>query len=80
MMRNSVTLITGFRNFTWRLTHMLRWALLFLVLSIVAGWLGFGGIASSLAGFAQVSFVVFLALLLVSLVAGLVGRAESHND
>ena len=43
--------------------------------AIIAGALGFGGIASAAAGIAKVLFVVFLILLVVSLVTGFVGAA-----
>ena len=39
---------------------MLRWALIFLVVALVAGVLGFGGIAGASMGIAQVLFFVFL--------------------
>lgn len=55
---------------------MSRWALVFLVLAAIAGLLGFGGEASSLAGFAQMFFFFFLAMLLVSIIAGLLGQEE----
>ena len=48
---------------------MLYWALLFLVVALIAGVLGFGGIASTSVGIAQVLFFVFLVLLVISLVA-----------
>jgi len=51
---------------------MLRWALLFLVVAIIAAVFGFGGIASASAGIAKLLFFVFLALFVVSLVMGLV--------
>ena len=35
---------------------MLYWALVFLVIAVVAGLLGFGGVASTAAGIAQVLF------------------------
>ena len=35
---------------------MLYWALVFLVIALVAGLLGFGGIASAASGIAQVLF------------------------
>lgn len=55
---------------------MLEWALIFLVIAIVAGGLGFGGIATSATGIAQVLFGLFLMLFLVSLVVHLVrGRS-----
>jgi uncharacterized membrane protein YtjA (UPF0391 family) len=47
---------------------MLEWALIFLVIAIVAGGLGFGGVASSATGIAQVLFGLFLLLFFVSLV------------
>ena len=47
---------------------MLYWALVFLVVAIVAGLFGFGGIASASVGIAQVLFWVFLVLLLISVV------------
>ncbi|MFY9642818.1 MAG: DUF1328 family protein [Rhodomicrobium sp.] len=47
---------------------MLGWALLFLVVAIIAGAFGFGGIAAASAGIAQIIFYIFLALLVVSLI------------
>ena len=47
---------------------MLYWALVFLVVAIIAGLFGFGGIASASAGIAQTLFFVSLLLLVVSLV------------
>ena len=54
---------------------MLQYALLFLVIAVVAGLLGFGGIAGAASGIAQVLFFVCLALLVISLVAGLFRKA-----
>ena len=42
---------------------------------IIAGALGFGGIAGASAGIAQILFFIFLAFLVISLVAGLMRRA-----
>jgi uncharacterized membrane protein YtjA (UPF0391 family) len=47
---------------------MLHWTLVFLVIAIVAALFGFGAIASSAAGIAQILFFVFLILWVVSLV------------
>ena len=47
---------------------MLYWAVVFLVVAIIAGLFGFGGIASASVGIAQILFWIFLVLLLVSLV------------
>ena len=49
---------------------MLGWVLTFLVLALIAALFGFGGIASTFAGIAQVLFVVFLVLLVVALIFG----------
>ena len=49
---------------------MLRWSLLFLVVALIAGVLGFGGIAGTSMWFAQVLFFVFLVLFVVSLIMG----------
>lgn len=54
---------------------MLRWAVIFLIVAIVAGIFGFAGIMVAAAGIAKLLFYVFLILFAVSLVAGLVRRA-----
>lgn len=53
---------------------MLYWALLFLVIALIAGLFGFGGIASTATGMAQIMFVIALVLFVVSLFAGFVRR------
>ena len=50
---------------------MLTWTLIFLVVSLIAGVLGFGGVSSTSAGIARVLFTVFLIALLVSVILGL---------
>ncbi len=47
---------------------MLGWALAFLILALLAALFGFGGIAESFAGIAQILFFIFLVLLVISLV------------
>jgi uncharacterized membrane protein YtjA (UPF0391 family) len=49
---------------------MLYWALVFLAVALVAALFGFGGVASTAAGFAKILFFIFLVLFLVSLVFG----------
>ncbi len=49
---------------------MLGWAVIFLVVALIAALLGFGGIASTSAGIAKALFVVFLVLFLISLFFG----------
>jgi uncharacterized membrane protein YtjA (UPF0391 family) len=46
---------------------MLYYALIFLVVALVAGILGFGGIAFAAAGIAKIFFFVFLVVFLVTL-------------
>lgn len=49
---------------------MLYWTLLFLVVALIAGVLGFGGVASAATGIARVLFFVFLVMFAVSLMSG----------
>jgi len=53
---------------------MLYWALMFLVVALVAAVFGFGGIASTATGIAQILFVVALVMFLVSLLANFMRR------
>jgi uncharacterized membrane protein YtjA (UPF0391 family) len=53
---------------------MLRYALIFFIVAIVAALFGFGGIAAGATEIAKILFFVFLILFVVSLVAGLVRR------
>jgi uncharacterized membrane protein YtjA (UPF0391 family) len=50
---------------------MLRLALFFLVVSILAGIFGFTGISAATAGIAKLLFFIFIAVFLIILVAGL---------
>jgi uncharacterized membrane protein YtjA (UPF0391 family) len=57
---------------------MLRWALAFLVLSMIAALFGFGGIAIAAVGIAKILFFLFLLMFVVTLIAGvLAGRKVS---
>lgn len=51
---------------------MLTWTLIFLVVSLVAGALGFGGVSSASAGIARILFLIFVIGLVVSLILGAV--------
>lgn len=57
---------------------MLRAALMFFIVAIIAGLFGFGGIAAASADIAQLLFFIFAALLVVSLVFGLIDRRSSN--
>ena len=50
---------------------MLSWALLFLIIAIVAVVLGFGVVAGTAAWIAKVLFFVFLILFIVGLLTGM---------
>ena len=52
---------------------MLTWVVIFLVISIVAGVLGFSTIAQGAAGIAKILFVIFLILFLILFVAIIIG-------
>jgi uncharacterized membrane protein YtjA (UPF0391 family) len=53
---------------------MLYWAAVFFIIAIIAGYLGFGGVAVAASGIAQTLFFVFLVIFLVALVMGLSRR------
>jgi uncharacterized membrane protein YtjA (UPF0391 family) len=54
---------------------MIRWALVFFVVALVAALLGFTGIAVAAAGIAKILFCLFLTLFLITLVGHLLRRA-----
>jgi uncharacterized membrane protein YtjA (UPF0391 family) len=56
---------------------MLRWALGFLIVALVAAFLGFGGVASTSMEIAKILFYVFLIFFVVALLMGLVGGRRS---
>lgn len=49
---------------------MLRWAVTFLVIAIIAAVFGFGGIAAAATDIARILFVVFLVLFVLALIFG----------
>jgi uncharacterized membrane protein YtjA (UPF0391 family) len=53
---------------------MLRWALLFFVVALVAAVLGFTGIALASAGIAKALFYVFVILFVLSLLGHVARR------
>ena len=53
---------------TDRVFIMLSWALTFFVLALIAAVLGFGGLASSMAGIAKILFFIFIVVFVVSLI------------
>jgi uncharacterized membrane protein YtjA (UPF0391 family) len=53
--------------------HMLRYALLFAIISIVAGFLGFSGISAASAGIARIFFFIAIVIFLVFLLLAVTG-------
>jgi uncharacterized membrane protein YtjA (UPF0391 family) len=58
--------------------NMLRWALIFLIVAIVAGVLGFGTIAGAASSMALILFWVFLAICIVMFLLGLIGGGSAR--
>lgn len=55
---------------------MLKWALIFFVVALVAALFGFGGIAAGAAGIGKILFFGFLILAGIALIGGLLrGRS-----
>lgn len=52
---------------------MLRWAIAFFIIAIIAAVFGFGGIAATASGIAQILFYIFLVLFLIAFLIGLLG-------
>ena len=49
---------------------MLKWALVFFVISVIAGYFGFTGVASTTRTIAKVLFFIALAIFLIVVVFG----------
>ncbi|MCA0400249.1 MAG: DUF1328 domain-containing protein [Proteobacteria bacterium] len=55
--------------------NLLHWALVFLIVAIVAAIFGFGGVAGTAMGGAQMLFWAAIILFVVSALVGIVRRA-----
>lgn len=53
---------------------MLHYAVVFLIIALVAALLGFTGIAASAVGIAKILFYIFILLFLASLIVGMIRR------
>lgn len=58
---------------------MLKYAIIFAVISLIAGALGFGGIAVGAAGIAKVLFGLFLILTVIFLVLAALGVGAARK-
>ena len=52
---------------------MMRWAIIFLVIALVAAVLGFGGIAGTAANFAVILFWIAVAIAVIIFLFGAMG-------
>jgi uncharacterized membrane protein YtjA (UPF0391 family) len=59
---------------------MLRWALIFLVVALVAGGLGFTGVVGAAAGIAQILFLLFAGAFLLLLLFAWLGGGPRPRD
>jgi uncharacterized membrane protein YtjA (UPF0391 family) len=56
---------------------MLRWAIIFLVIALIAALFGFGNIAGAATGIAMILFWVFLAITVVLFLVSLLGGGRT---
>jgi uncharacterized membrane protein YtjA (UPF0391 family) len=59
---------------------MLKWALIFAVIALIAGGLGFGGVAGAAAGVAKILFFLFVVGFLIFLALGLMAGKKIAGD
>ena len=50
---------------------MLKWAVIFLIIGLIAGVFGFTGVESASVGIAKILFFIFMVIFVVLLIAGL---------
>jgi uncharacterized membrane protein YtjA (UPF0391 family) len=55
---------------------MLRWALIFLIISMIAALFGFTTVAGAAAEIARVLFYIFVTIFLVTLILGLMAAEK----
>ncbi len=58
---------------------MLRLALLFLIIALLAGLFGFGGIASVSWSIGRILFFIFIVLAVIFLLSGLLGGGRPRD-
>lgn len=55
---------------------MLGWVVTFLIIALIAGVLGFGGVAGASIGIAKIIFFIAIVLFLISLLTGVLRRGR----
>jgi uncharacterized membrane protein YtjA (UPF0391 family) len=48
---------------------MLKWAIIFAIISLIAGWLGFGTLSGVAATIAKILFGIFVIIFIIALLA-----------
>ena len=56
---------------------MLRWAIVFLIITFIAGIFAFAGLVLAAVALAKLVFYLFLVLFLLTLIAGLLRKSSS---
>ncbi|MET0271131.1 MAG: DUF1328 domain-containing protein [Sphingomonas sp.] len=55
---------------------MLKWAVIFLVVGLILGAMGFGGVGGAFVGIAKILFFVAIAMFVIFLVLGLLAAKK----
>ena len=58
---------------------LLDWVVIFFIVSLIAAFFGYSGLAGEAAGIAKILFFLFLALFVLSLVMRLLGKGSSQT-
>lgn len=73
---NTRTPVAGVRTFSDKqikgVHKMLRWSLIFLIVSLIAAVFGFSGVSAAAADIAKVLFYIFISFFLIALIGGIV--------
>jgi uncharacterized membrane protein YtjA (UPF0391 family) len=67
------SILGNYNESLYKEVAMLEWALIFLVIAIVAGLFGFRGIASTATGIAKVLFFLFIVMFFIFLIMSMFG-------
>lgn len=59
---------------------LLKWALIFFIVSLIAAMFGFGGIAAGAADIARVLFFIFAVICVIFLALGLLAYRKIAGD
>jgi uncharacterized membrane protein YtjA (UPF0391 family) len=76
--KNTIPIVFWEQSFGRQEAVMLYWALMFLLVAVVAAVFGFTGIAVASAGIAKLLFFVFLVLFVISLITHLGRRGSTR--